>query len=140
MPVEDKKNLLKKIQNECINKSKYYLTRYKRLKKIDDIIDIIESFLNSVNIACIISGMINPMLLFISLACSSVSFIILRVQQAYNFKHRYTIHNNTVNNYNEIVREITNTLYRNNMNNEDIEHFIQYINSKLDIIESTSIL
>lgn len=140
MPIEDKKNLLKKIKNNCIEKSKEYLIRYKRLKKYDEIIDIIISFLNSANIACLISGLSYPPILFASIACSSISFIISRLQQSYNFKHRYTTHNNTVNNYNEIIREITNTLYRNHLTNEQLEDFIEYINSKLDIIESTSIL
>jgi len=140
MPIENKKILLKKIKNNCIEKSKQYLVRYKRLKKIDDIIDIIISFLNSANIACLISGLSYPPILFASIACSSVSFIISRAQQSYNFKHRYTTHNNTVNNYNELIREITNRLYRNHLSNEQLEDFIEYINSKLDIIENTSIL
>lgn len=140
MGIIEKKELLNKIKNKCNDKAKYYFTRYKKLKKYDDVIDIIISFLNSVNIACIISGLAIPPILYAAIACSGLSLIISRVQQAYNFKHRYSTHNNTINNYNELVREVTNTLYRNHLTNEQLEDFIEYINSKIDIIESTSIL
>ena len=118
MTVKDKKNLLKEIKNRCIKKSKEYKSRYKKLKKWDDRIDLIVSFLNSANIACLISGLSYPPILFGSIACSSLSLIISRVQQSYNFKYRYTTHNNTINQYNDISREITNTLFRNHLTNE----------------------
>lgn len=140
MPIKDKKELLHNIKKNCIKKSNEYKQRYKRLKKIDDITDLTVSFLNSINIACLISGLTYPPILFASIACSSISLVISRVQQSYNFKHRYTNHNNTVNQYNDITREITNTLYRNHMTNEQLEDFIEYINSKLSIIEDSQIL
>jgi hypothetical protein len=140
MPIESKKKLLKEIKNRCIKKSKEYKSRYKKLKRTSDRIDLLVSFLNSANIACLISGLTYPPVLFASIACSSLSLIISRVQQSYNFKHRYTTHNNTVNQYNDIAREITNTLYRNHLTNEQLEDFIEYINSKLSIVEDVQIL
>ena len=140
MGISEKKSLLKEIKNRCIKKSKEYKSRYKKLKKWDERIDLIVSFLNSINIACLISGLTFPPILFASIACSSLSLIISRVQQSYNFKHRYTTHNNTINNYNDISREITNTLFRNHLTNEQLEDFIEYINSKLSIIEDSQII
>jgi len=140
MPISDKKDLLKNIKNHCIKKSGEYKKRYKKLKKMDDRINLIVSFLNSANIACLISGLTYPPVLFGSIACSSLSLIISRVQQSYNFTNRYERHNNSVNSYNDIAREITNTLYRNHLTNEQLEDFIEYINSKLSIIEDNSII
>lgn len=140
MPIEQKKKLLQEIKIKCIDKAKGYTIRYKKLKKYDDITDLIVSFLNSANIACLISGLSYPPILIACLVCSGVSFIISRVQQSYNFKHRYTTHNQTINNYNELSREIVNTLYRNHLTNDELDDFIQYVNSKIDIIESTSII
>lgn len=140
MPIQDKKKLLKEIKNRCIKKSREYKKRYKRLKKWDDRIDLLVSFLNSANIACLISGLTYPPILIASIVCSGLGLIISRVQQSYNFKHRYTTHNNTINNYNDISREITNTLFRNHLTNEQLEDFIEYINSKLSIIEDSQIL
>ena len=121
MDISEKKDLLKEIKNRCIKKSKEYKVRYTKLKRIDESIDLIVSFLNSANIACLISGLSISPILFASIACSSLSLVIVRVQQLYNFKHLYTTHNNTVNQYNDISREITNTLYRNHLTNEQLE-------------------
>lgn len=140
MPIQDKKKLLKEIKNRCIKKSKEYKKRYKRLKKWDDRIDVLISFLNATNIALLICGFTFQPILFGCIACSSGSLVLSRVQQTYNFKHRYSTHQNTCNQYNDISREITNTLYRNHMTNEQLEDFLEYINSKLSIIEDTQLL
>jgi len=140
MSIQDKKKLLKEIKNRCIKKSKEYKKRFKRLKKWDDRIDLLVSFLNSANIACLISGLTYPPILIASIVCSGLGLIVSRVQQSYNFKHRYTTHNNTINNYNEVAREIITILHRNHLTNEQLQEYIEYINSKLDIIEGSSIL
>jgi len=140
MPVAEKKSLLHKIKTDCIKKSKRYKLRYIRLKKWDDRIDVSISFLNAANIALLICGFTFQPILFGCIACSSGSLVLSRVQQTYNFKHRYSTHQNTCNQYNDISREITNTLYRNHMTNEQLEDFLEYINSKLSIIEDTQIL
>jgi len=140
MPIKEKKELLKKIKNKCKIKSEQYIKRYKRLKKIDQRLDLTISFLNSANIALLISGLTFQPVLIGCLVCSSSTLILSRLQQSYNLKHKYNCHNNTVNNYNDIVREITNTLYRNHLTNEQLEDFIEYINSKISLIEDTTII
>lgn len=140
MPVIEKKKLLKDIKNKCLIKSKLYTKRYKKLKRIDQVIDLTISFLNSANIALLISGLEFPPVWIGCIVCSSGTLILSRLQQTYNLKHKYNTHNNTIIYYNDISREITNTLYRNHLTNEQLEDFIEYINSKLSLIEDNEII
>ena len=140
MPVEAKKKLLKEIKINCILKSREYTKRHKKLKRIDQAIDLTVSFLNSCNLALLLTGLSFQPVWIGCIVCSSGALILSRLQQTYNLKHKYNSHNNTVLYYNDISREIITVLHKNHLTNEQLEDFIEYINGKINLIEDNEII
>ena len=137
MPISDKRKLLKEIQKQCTIFSKDYLKRYKKMKKIDDTIDVITSLLSASSIGLIVSGLSMPPLLLAAVVTSSLSFVITQVQLKYDLKTRYNNYNVCVNQYDEISREIITVLYRNHMTIDEYENFIDDVQAKLSMIDDS---
>jgi len=67
--------LLKKIKDDCFKNVSAYKKKYRKLKRIDTLIDISNSLLTGISISCTISGMTFPLLLIASAGLSGLTFV-----------------------------------------------------------------
>ena len=75
--VNKKRKVLRDIHKQCLENSKYYKKRYKRLKKKDDFVDIAHTGLNMSAIALTLSGFAAPHLLIASDTCAGMGLVII---------------------------------------------------------------
>jgi len=136
----DKVKILRKLRKDCIDKIKIYKKKFKKLKRIDDAIDMMTATFTGVSISLTITGMTFPPLLIASATTSGFAFIIDRVQDKYNFKSKYTQHNLTINQYNNLAREILTVLTKNNLTPDEYHNYIVEITDKISLIEDTAII
>jgi hypothetical protein len=136
----DKIKLLNSIKIECNDKIKDYTKRYKRMKKLDDVIDVSNTILNSSSISCTILGIGIPPLLVVSASLSGISFIMSQVQTKYNIKRKCEQHNTSINQYSNIVREIMTVLSKNNLSSEEYHIYIVEVYDKISLIEDSSLI
>ncbi len=140
MTIEEKRKLLHKLKEQCINQSKIYYTRYKRLKRKDDGIDVLTSVMTATTIALTISGFAVPPLLIASASLTGVSFVMAQAQKTYNLKKKYTHHAVCVSQYEALAREIVSVLHRNHMSSIEYDEFITVVNDKLALIDDSRLL
>jgi len=136
----DKVKVLRQLRKDCIQKIKKYKKKFKILKRIDDIIDMSTATLTGISISLTITGMTIPPLLIASATTSGVAFVIDRIQDKYNLKSKYTQHNLTINQYNNLSREILAVLTKNNLSPSEYHNYIVEITDKISLIEDTAII
>ena len=137
--LENKITTLKTILKSCQTNAKLYRRKYKRMKKMDDIIDLFTSLLSGGSIALIIVGFTNPGCLIASAVLSGVNFVIVRLQDKYNLKHKYIQHNLSMQQYNDLMREISAVLTKNNLTSDEYQSYIEECYSKISLIEDTQL-
>jgi hypothetical protein len=137
---KQKINILRKIMYDCKEKVEIYKKKYRKLKKIDDVIDVFTSFLTGSSITCTISGMTAPQLLIVSASLSGLAFIMSGVQDKYNLKRRYEQHKMSIQQYSNLIREIIAVLSKNNLTSEEYHNYITEIYDKISLIEDSSLI
>lgn len=140
MTIEQKRKLLHELKENCMKQSKVYYTRYKKLKRKDDAIDVLTSVMTATTIALTISGFAVPPLLIMSASMSGLSFVIIQGQKTYNLKRKYEHHAVSVSQYEALAREIVSVLHRNHMSSEEYDEFITVVNDKLALIDDSKLL
>ena len=138
--ITSKIKILNDIKEECLKSLKDNKKKYKKLKKTDDIIDVSNSILSASSITLIIVGFTFPPCLIASGIVSGISFIMSSAQSKYNYKSRYTQRNLTMNQYGDIVREITAVLSKNNMSSKEYQKYIEECNIRISLIEDTQLI
>ena len=132
--------LLKQIKLECIERSNKHCKRHKKLKRIDDRLDILCTCLSGISTALLVSGfMIHP-LLIASACCSGISFVVSNVQRSYNFKNKYIQHNISYYQYLELAREINVVMSKNHLTNDEYREYIQDINNRINLFHDTELI
>lgn len=134
MPIQNKIEALKKIKNNCKNNFIEYNNKYKKYKRIDDIIDFFASILNASSITLILSTPALPPLFIASAVCSSLQFVINRAQDKMKIKDKYCQYKTTSNQYDALHREILTVLSKNNLSNEEYEAYLEEVNDKINLI------
>lgn len=140
MPIEDKKKLLREIAKKAVIKSKMYKRRHKKLKFIDNMIDLFISGCCACSMSLTILGIMFPPLLIPSAVLSGSAFVVAQIQRQYNFKNKYNMDGITYTQLKELSREINIILRKNHLSNNDLIDVIEDINNKLSLIEDTAII
>lgn len=135
MPIPNKIEYLNKVKKECKELSEIYRKRYKKHKRLDDILDVITSLLNGSAIALTLSGFSMPMLLIGSIVCNSLSYIITQGQRSYNLKRRYLQNDTTYKQYIDLVRKIEAVLQKNHMTTDEYDQFIDQVHDRIALID-----
>lgn len=140
MPISDKKKLLREMAKKCVDKSKLYKKRHKKLKWRDDMIDLSTSILVGGSMSLTIMGITFPILLIPSAVLSGIAFVLSQAQRQYNLKHRYNMDGITCIQLQELSREISIVMRKNHLSNDDYEDFLNDVSNKLSLIEDTAII
>jgi hypothetical protein len=131
--------ILKEVLKECLDHSKTYKSKYKKLKKFDDRLDVLSSFLSGGSIVLVLVGFEFPPCLVASAVLGSIDFVIKRGQDKYNYKQKYTQHHLTMLQYKDLAREIRAVLSKNHMTSEEYQNYIEECNDKLSLIQDTQL-
>lgn len=131
--------ILKGVLRDCIDQSKNYTKKYKKLKRFDDRLDVLSSILSGSSIILVVVGFTNPPCLVASAIIGGIDFIIKRGQDKYNYKQKYTQHNLTMLQYKDLAREIGAVLSKNHMTSQEYQNYIEECNDKLSLIQDTQL-
>ncbi len=138
--INEKRKELKRLQKICVNESRHYKKRYKRLKWKSDAVEVAHTSLNMSAVALTLSGFGIPPLLIASASCAGLGLVIAQAQKSYRTSTRLTNFNVCVTQYDSVAREITAVLHRNHMSSKDYQDYIEDINAKLDLIDDSRLL
>lgn len=138
--INEKRKALRNIHKSCLGMAKHYKRRYKKLKRIDDFLDVTTTTLNMSAVALTVSGFVVQPLLIASATCAGLGLVVSQAQRTYNCKNKLSNFNVSVLQYEEICREITAVLHRNHMTSKDYQEYIEDVNAKLAMIDDSRLL
>jgi len=138
--ITEKRKELKRLQKICINESKDYKKRYKKLKWKNDAIEVAHTSLNMSAVALTLSGFGVPPLLIASASCAGLGLVLSQAQKSYRSSTRLSNYNVCVTQYDSVAREISAVLHRNHMSSKDYQEYIEDINAKMDLIDDSRLL
>jgi hypothetical protein len=138
--ITEKRKELKRLQKICVNESKDYKKRYKKLKWRTDAIEVTHTSLNMSAVALTLSGFGVPPLLIASACCAGAGLVLSQAQKSYRSQTRLSNYNVCVTQFDSVAREITAVLHRNHMSSKDYQDYIEDINAKLDLIDDSRLL
>jgi len=134
-----KRKVIHSIKDDTKLKIKVYKRKYKKLKRIDNCLDISNSFLNSSALALVITGATAfPPLLIASASCSGINFVLNRIQDKINIKRKIEELRQSINQFNSVVNEIVIVLNKNNLTSEQYSNYMQELYDKISLIEDYS--
>jgi hypothetical protein len=139
MPLKEKIEEIKKIKKYCKTSYILYHKKYKKYKTLDEVVDFITAILNASSITCILSTPAVPPLFIASAVCSSLQFVITRVQDKMKLKDKYNQYQITSKQYDALRREIITVLHKNHLSNSDCESLIEEFNDKINLIKDTEV-
>jgi len=140
MPIPNKIEYLNKVKKECEELSETYRKKYKKHKRLDDMLDVITSLLNGSAIALTLSGFTMPILLIGAIVSNSISFVITQGQRSYNLKRRYLQNDTTYKQYTDLVRKIESILHKNHLTSEEYDLFIDQVHDRIALIDDNRLL
>jgi hypothetical protein len=138
--ITEKRKELKRLQKICVNESKDYKKRYKKLKWKTDAIEVAHTSLNMSAVALTLSGFGIPPLLIASASCAGLGLVLSQAQKSYRSSTRLSNYNVCVTQYDSVAREINAVLHRNHMSSKDYQEYIEDINAKMDLIDDSRLL
>jgi hypothetical protein len=132
---KSKKELLCEILSECCERTKDHNKKHHKLKKIDDIVDVIISCSSAVSICLLLSVVAIP----VAIGLSGMSFVLGAISKSLNWKGKYLSHNQSSRNFSNLAREINTTLRRNHLTNDDLIEYMESVNARIRLIEENEI-
>lgn len=102
--INEKRKELKRLQKICVNESRHYKKRYKRLKWKSDAVEVAHTSLNMSAVALTLSGFGIPPLLIASASCAGLGLVIAQAQKSYRTSTRLTNFNVCVTQYDSVAK------------------------------------
>jgi hypothetical protein len=134
--IQAKKELLAASIKDCQEKAKQYSLRYTELKTSDDNLDNFKDSLGYVAMAIILVGAValyQP-LLYVGLVCNFGNIVFSGRSRTKNYKDRYNKDSLAAKQLNDLAREMTAVLAKNNLTSEQYMTYIEENNSRIALI------
>jgi hypothetical protein len=137
----EKQVLLNNLIKEIDSKKNLYEKKTIKLKNIDNILEIIISFMSVSSTSVLIIGLthLNPILLITGTVLSSLSGILNAVKNVSGIQRKIEIHKTTFLNLKELSRESKIILARNHLTSDDKINLLNDISNRLSLIDDSSI-
>jgi len=137
----EKQVLLNNLIKEIDSKKNLYEKKTIKLKNIDNILEIIISFMSVSSTSVLIIGLthLNPILLITGTVLSSLSSILNAVKNVSGIQRKIEIHKTTFLNLKELSRESKIILARNHLTSDDKINLLNDISNRLSLIDDSSI-
>jgi len=137
----EKQVLLNNLIKEIDSKKNLYEKKTIKLKNIDNILEIVISFMSVSSTSVLIIGLthLNPVLLICGTVLSSLSGILNAVKNVSGIQRKIEIHKTTYLNLKELSRESKIILARNHLTSDDKINLLNDISNRLSLIDDSSI-
>jgi len=137
----EKQVLLNNLIKEIDSKKNLYEKKTIKLKNIDNILEIVISFMSVSSTSVLIIGLthLNPVLLICGTVLSSLSGILNAVKNVSGIQRKIEIHKTTFLNLKELSRESKIILARNHLTSDDKINLLNDISNRLSLIDDSSI-
>jgi len=137
----EKQVLLNNLIKEIDSKKNLYEKKTIKLKNIDNILEIVISFMSVSSTSVLIIGLthLNPILLITGTVLSSLSGILNAVKNVSGIQRKIEIHKTTYLNLKELSRESKIILARNHLTSDDKINLLNDISNRLSLIDDSSI-
>ena len=136
-----KVSMIKKIlENVKKSKIKHY-EQFGKYKKINTFIKSLVNGFNAVSVCSMVLSFsdIKPGVMIISLTSTSISSITSAISSAVDIENKVHSHNTSYLQYNDLYRDIAARLLRNGMTSSDLDVLLSEINSRVGLIEDSSL-
>jgi hypothetical protein len=137
----EKQVLLNNLIKEIDSKKNLYEQKTIKLKNIDNVLEMIISFMSVSSTSVLIIGLthLNPVLLICGTVLSSLSGILNAVKNVSGIQRKIEIHKTTFLNLKELSRESKIILARNHLTSDDKINLLNDISNRLSLIDDSSI-
>ena len=137
----EKQVLLNNLIKEIDAKKNLYESKSIKLKNIDNILEMVISFLNVSSTTCLVMGLshLNPILLITGTIMGAVSGVMSSVKSVSGIKRKIETHKTTFLNLKELSRESKIVLARNHLTADDKIALLNDISHRLSIIDDSAI-
>ena len=137
----EKQVLLNNLIKEIDSKKNLYEQKTIKLKNIDNILEIVISFMSVSSTSVLVIGLthLNPVLLICGTVLSSLSGILNAVKNVSGIQRKIEIHKTTYLNLKELSRESKIILARNHLTSDDKINLLNDISNRLSLIDDSSI-
>jgi hypothetical protein len=134
--IQAKKELLVASIRECQEQAKKYFVRYEELKTSDDNLDNLKDSLGYVAMGLILVGAVTlyPPLLYVGLGCNFGNIVFSGRSRTKNYKDRYNKDSLAAKQLNDLAREMTAVLAKNNLSSAQYMTYIEENNSRIALI------
>lgn len=128
------------LENVKIRRTQHY-KKFGKLKKINTFIKAFINGLNAVSVCSIVLALspASPIVMIIALSTTTISGITSAITSSIDIENK--IHSNNTSNlqYNDLYRDISARLLRNGMSSLDLDHLLSEINTRMSLIEDSSL-
>ena len=137
----EKQVLLNNLIKEIDTKKNLYEQKSIKLKNIDNILEMIITFLNVSSTTCLVMGLshLNPILLLAGTITGAISGVMNSVKNVSGIQRKIETHKTTFLNLKELSRESKIILARNHLTADDKIALLNDISHRLSIIDDSAI-
>lgn len=136
-----KVELIRHILEDVKNRKNTHYKKFGKLKKINTFIKSFVNGLNAVSVCSLILSLTpaTPIVSIIALSATSISAIISAISSTIDLEGKIHSHNTSNLQYNDLYRDISARLLRNGMSSEDLDNLLSEINTRMSLIEDSSL-
>jgi hypothetical protein len=129
------KTQLKEIKH---SKSQYY-QKFKKYKKIDMYLRLLINICNAITLCSIIVSMDNPIALYISIACSTISTVSGAVYSTIELPSKIQSSQTSWLQLKDLFNSYSNILLKNHLSSEEYDNLLSELNVKTGLIYDSSL-
>ena len=118
-----------------------YQSKSDKLKKINDLLDVIIIASGSISTSLMIIGLsnLNPIIIAVGTGVGFVSTFLGVINKTLDFNGKYLNHKNSANCLNDLYRDTNIVLAKNGLSSDDKAHLLNDLSHRLSIIENSSL-
>ena len=136
-----KVGLIRHILEDVKKRKNIHYKKFGKLKKINTFIKSFVNGLNAVSVCSLILSLTpaTSIVSIIALSATSISATISAVSSSMDLEGKIHSHNTSNLQYNDLYRDVSARLLRNGMSSEDLDNLLSEINTRMSLIEDSSL-
>ena len=133
--------LIRHILEDIKKRKNIHYKKFGKLKKINTFIKSFINGLNAISVCSIVLALspASPIVMIIGLTTTTISGICSAITSSIDLEGKIHSHNTSNLQYNYLYRDISARLLRNGMSTEDLDNLLAEINTRMSLIEDSSL-
>jgi len=135
---EKKKFMIYKILDNIKSRSNKHYNKFSHYKKKNRCLKVFINILNSISVCSLVISLrpTDHLIIFISLASSTLSTILSAYSSVCDYNDRSSLNQLNHLQYIDLYRNVKGDLLKNNLSSKDLDDIIDDLNNKLSLIEN----